>query len=79
MRFEYEFGDIADENNDLVAKVENHDHGALLAAAPELLAALEAYVQYFSDYDEGNEFPGFQDMMARAGAAIARAMGRAYD
>ena len=33
MRFEYEFGDIADENNDLVAKVEQHQHGALLAAA----------------------------------------------
>lgn len=68
MRFEYEFGDIADENNDLVAKVEQHQHGALLAAAPELLAALEAMLDA---PDDDSRYNAALD----ARAAIARAKG----
>lgn len=64
------------DGDNVVWTAEDLANARLIAAAPELLEALEAYVQYFSDYDEGNEFPGFQDMMANAGAAIARAMGR---
>lgn len=69
MRFEYEFGDIADENNDLVAKVEQHQHGLLLAAAPELLAALEGIVDGWERNLSGP--------IADARAAITRAKGGA--
>ena len=69
MKFEYEFGDVADENNDLVAKVEQHQHGALLAAAPELLAALEAMLDA---PDDDSRYNAALD----ARAAIARAKGR---
>lgn len=70
MRFEYEFGDVADENNDLVAKVEMHEHGTLLAAAPELLAALEAMLDA---PDDNSRYNAALD----ARAAIARAKGGA--
>ncbi|MCA2969007.1 MAG: hypothetical protein INH43_10870 [Acidobacteriaceae bacterium] len=82
MRFEYEFGDIADENNDLVAKVEQHQHGLLLAAAPELLAALEIWARYaesngWTDADHHDGDPATTGWITRTRAAIARAKGRA--
>jgi hypothetical protein len=83
----YEFGDIADENNDLVATVtlEKHEHGPLIAAAPELLAACKAALsiceheaEQRGDYDtddyEGGAAGPVAEMLR---AAIAKAMGKA--
>ena len=84
MRFEYEFGDIADENNDLVAKVEQHQHGPLLAAAPELLAALEIWARYaerngWTDAEHHDGDPATTGWITRTRAAIVRAKGRPQD
>ena len=80
MKFEYEFGDIADENNDLVAKVENHDHGALLAAAPELLEVCEKLASIAEEFKAGARAGYYMGTISQAMdlalAAIARAKGR---
>lgn len=83
MRFEYEFGDVADENNDLVARVEMHEHGTLLAAAPELLAACEKLASIAEEFKagarSGYHMGTISQAMDLALAAITRAKGAHLD
>jgi hypothetical protein len=62
---------IAEDENDVLATGLSEPDARLIAAAPDLLAALKEYIRDFGD----NEDSDSQLMAAKARAAIAKAEG----
>ena len=56
----------------LIARVMNADDALLIAAAPDLLAALDAMAHYFSQYEKDDSA---KHVFKAARAAIAKATG----
>ena len=72
---EYHYGyTIGDGPTSIVSTAWGEANARLIAAAPELLEALETFIEYWSD-EEGCSSPHYQDVH-KARAAIAKALGQ---
>jgi hypothetical protein len=66
-------------DGEAVDDAENEANARLIAAAPDLLAALEAYDQFARANDDWDDGEGMFDFILKARAAIAKATGEAEE